>query len=211
MAAGRILARRYAEQVERHGNVAEGFYWPDDVGRAVRNDVMLDLIDPRLDAPVVLVDLGCGAGDLLRHIKASGRQDIIDRGVDSSAAAIAAARAIYPDEEFVHLDLADPGVRLEDLAGDYLVANDVFTVQFEASQAEMWDFLATTVTGIWPHVRRGIAFNVMSTAVDWERDDLFHVSMDDVAKMLHGLAGRRVRFRADYGLYEYTAYATKPN
>jgi hypothetical protein len=52
-----------------------------------------------------------------------------------------------------------------------------------------------------------MAFNVMSKAVDWERDDLFHVSMDRLATLLHGLAGRRIVFRADYGLYEYTAYA----
>jgi hypothetical protein len=30
--------------------------------------------------------------------------------------------------------------------------------------------------------------------------------MDEAARLLHELAGRRVRFRADYGLYEYTTY-----
>ena len=49
----------------------------------------------------------------------------------------------------------------------------------------------------------------MSKIVDWERDDLFHLPMDDAARLLHRLAGRHVRMRADYGLYEYTAYAYK--
>lgn len=71
----------------------------------------------------------------------------------------------------------------------------------------MWSFLTSTIERVWPQVRRGIAFNVMSKVVDWERDDLFHVPMDDLARLLHRLSGRNVRFRADYGLYEYTAYA----
>ena len=49
----------------------------------------------------------------------------------------------------------------------------------------------------------------MSKVVDWERDDLFHASMDDMARVLHRLAGRRVRMRADYGLFEFTCYAYK--
>src|SRR5262245_20475143 len=49
----------------------------------------------------------------------------------------------------------------------------------------------------------------MSKIVDWEREDLFHLPMDEAPRFLHGLAGRRVQFRADYGLYEYTAYAYK--
>jgi hypothetical protein len=49
----------------------------------------------------------------------------------------------------------------------------------------------------------------MSPIVDRERDDLFHVSYDRLAAFLHALAGRSIGFRADYGLYEYMAYATK--
>jgi dTDP-4-amino-4,6-dideoxygalactose transaminase len=68
-------------------------------------------------------------------------------------------------------------------------------------------FLEATVRAAWGRVRRGLAFNVMSRHVDWEREDLFHASMDDMAALLHSLAGRRVRIRADYGLYEFTCLA----
>ena len=62
---------------------------------------------------------------------------------------------------------------------------------------------------LWSVVRKGLAFNVMSKHVDWERDDLFHVPMDRVAALMHRLAGRNVTLRADYGLYEYTCYGYK--
>jgi hypothetical protein len=43
--------------------------------------------------------------------------------------------------------------------------------------------------------------------VDWERDDLFHVSFDVMAKFLTAELTRNFIFRQDYGLYEYTVYA----
>ncbi|MEZ5287330.1 MAG: hypothetical protein R2712_21510 [Vicinamibacterales bacterium] len=89
------------------------------------------------------------------------------------------------------------------------MANGVFTGRHGVSHADMWRFLESVIRTVWPHVRRGLAFNVMSTVVDWTRDDLFHVPMDEVARLLHELAGRRVWMRADYGLYEYTAFATR--
>src|SRR6185436_16157292 len=84
-----------------------------------------------------------------------------------------------------------------------------FTVKADLTSEQMWSFMESTLRHVWPYVRRGVAFNLMSKIVDWEREDLFHVGFDDCARFLQQLAGRRVRFRADYGLYEYTAYAYK--
>ena len=73
----------------------------------------------------------------------------------------------------------------------------------------MWSFMTATLERVWPFVRHGLVFNVMSTAVDRQRADLFHVSYDRLARFLHDLAGRSIGFRADYGLYEFMAYASK--
>ena len=54
--------------------------------------------------------------------------------------------------------------------------------------------------------RVGIAFNVMSKRVDWEREDLFHWGFDEMAEAIAGRLSRHIRIRADYGLYEYTVY-----
>jgi dTDP-4-amino-4,6-dideoxygalactose transaminase/SAM-dependent methyltransferase len=203
------LLRYFDERLSERGDTAQGAYWPNEPDRRTRFDVMLDVV-PRDAGPVVLCDLGCGTGELLGHIKKLRRRDIDYVGVDRSAAALTFARAKFPDERFVQIDVNAPGEQLDDLACDYLVANGLFTVKFDLSHEEMWSFLVTTIERVWPLVRKGLAFNVMSKVVDWERDDLFHLPLDDAARLLHRLAGRRIRFRADYGLYEYTAYAYKP-
>ena len=204
-----FLLRYCDEHLAEHGDTAMGAAWPNEKDRQTRFAVMLDVLQRRTETPVVLCDLACGTGELLAHIRSRGIEGIRYIGVDRSERALSFARAKFPDETFLEMDVNAPDADLERIECDYLVANGLFTVKRELTQGQMWSFLENTVRNVWPHVRRGIAFNVMSKVVDWEREDLFHVPMDDLARLLHGLAGRRVRMRADYGLYEYTAFAFK--
>jgi dTDP-4-amino-4,6-dideoxygalactose transaminase len=205
-----ILLRFFDRRLAERGDTPEGAYWPNQHDRLTRFDVMLDVIRCPPGTPTVLCDLGCGTGELLGHIRRRGLRDITYIGIDRSTAALDLARAKFPDATFIALDVNAPDAVLEPIACDYLVANGLFTAKFDLSQQQMWEFLIATIGRVWPQVRRGLAFNVMSKVVDWERDDLFHLPMDDAARLLHGLAGRHVRMRADYGLYEYTAYAYRP-
>ena len=204
------LVDHYDRRLIECGDTAQGAFWPNEADRLTRFDVMLDVIQGDAGRRVVLCDLGCGTGELLAHIRNRGLNAIDYIGADRSRIALAHARAKFPGEKFIALDVNAPGANLDEIACDYLVADGVFTAKFDLSHDEMQKFLTSTIERVWPKVRRGIAFNVMSKVVDWERDDLFHLPMDDAARLLHRLAGRRVRFRADYGLYEYTAYAFKP-
>lgn len=201
-----ILAR-YDQALGEFGDTPQGAMWPDAAGRATRYDVMLDLLDRRPAGALVLCDLGCGTGGLLARIRERAMTGITYIGIDRSGMALEHARRKFPGIAFHQLDVNSPDADLGLVDCDYLVANGLFTVKHDLSQAQMRAFVESTISTVWPRVRRGLAFNVMSKAVDWERDDLFHAPMDDMAALLHGLAGRRVRLRADYGLYEYTCYA----
>lgn len=206
---GDALLAHYDSRLQQHGDTARGADWPDEEGRRVRFDVMLDVIQLRRREPIVVCDLGCGTGELLAHIRRRGLDNVSYVGVDRSARALEIARGKFPGAEFIQIDVNDSNASVARLTCDYLVANGLFTVKAGLSDQEMWAFLTSTLRAVWPQVRRGVAFNVMSKAVDWERDDLFHVSADALLRMLHDLAGRHLRLRADYGLYEYTAYAFK--
>jgi hypothetical protein len=59
---------------------------------------------------------------------------------------------------------------------------------------------------IFPFVGKGLAFNVMSKHVDWERDDLFHLPLDVLADFLTKNLTRNYIIRNDYGRYAYTVY-----
>ena len=49
----------------------------------------------------------------------------------------------------------------------------------------------------------------MFKLVDWERDDLFHVSIDELGWFLKNNLSRNFVIRNDYKLYEYTTYVYK--
>ena len=56
------------------------------------------------------------------------------------------------------------------------------------------------------HARIGVAFNVITKQVDWERDDVFHLPVDDLLTFLAHRVSRHVHIRHDYGPYEYKVY-----
>lgn len=201
----------YDQGLDIFGDTARGAGWPNDSDRDKRFDVILDIITANFsDRSLVLCDLGCGTGELYRRIRERRLDHIVYKGVDASEIALGYARSKFPDITFHCFSaLTAETATLQRLACDVLVANGLFTVKSQSSQADMWDFMTGTLQRAWPLVGRGLIFNVMSKVVDWERDDLFHVSYDELARFLHDLAGRAIGFRADYGLYEFMAYALK--
>ncbi len=202
------LADHYDSALRAHGDTARGADWPNQQDRELRFEVMLDLLRGDDSPAIELLDFACGSGDLLRHLTERPLPGLSYRGADISADALALARAKFPGAPFTRIDIlkaSDDEVAA--LAADYCVIDGLFTVKADLTDDEMWSFLTTVVTRLWGVTRKGIAFNVMSKQVDHERSDLFHLSFDRAAGFLHGLAGRSIAFRADYGLYEYTCYA----
>ncbi len=92
---------------------------------------------------------------------------------------------------------------------DFIIMNGIFTVKIDLNYNSMKEFYETFIKNIWPQVNHGIAFNVMSSHVDYERDDLFQLPHDALAAFITKNLSRNYIIRNDYGLYEYTAYVFK--
>jgi hypothetical protein len=84
--------------------------------------------------------------------------------------------------------------------------NGVFTEKRGLTFDEMFAYLERTLSAVFAKAEMGVAFNVMSKHVDWERDDLFHLPFDTLARFLIESLTRNFVIRSDYGLYEYTTY-----
>ena len=50
--------------------------------------------------------------------------------------------------------------------------NGVFTEKRELTFEEMWDYFTQIITKVYSLCKKGVAFNVMSKQVDWERGGL---------------------------------------
>jgi SAM-dependent methyltransferase len=194
--------------LEKYGDNYLGVGWTKKKKYAdTRYRVMLEVIKQDTSGKVRLLDFGCGASHLYEYILEHGFKNIEYSGLDVSEKFINLSRKKFPAINYYHLDiLADPD-KLPDV--DYIVLNGVFTVKSALSFEDMLQYFKTVIGNVFSKAYKGIAFNVMSKQVEWEREDLFHVPFDLLASFLTNNISRNFVFRHDYGLYEYTTYVYK--
>lgn len=204
----RLLQAHYESCLNEFGVTPLGVDWPNARDLEVRFATQLGVLDavpPDSHAPVLL-DLGCGPGLLLDYLTASGRTELIQyRGIDISPTMIDAAKSRWPLHAFEARNiLTDP---LPPQSVDVVLMNGVLTERQGIPRERMVEMAEALIISAFRSARHGVVFNSMSKHVDWERDDLFHWSFDEVAAFLKRAVTPHIRFRADYGLYEFTTFA----
>lgn len=205
-AAGYLdIVAHYEACLAAHGDTHRGVDWPDADDAAKRYEVMLGLLEhPRRPPGPTLLDLGCGAAHLLEHLRRVGPDDVRYLGADISPRFIELCQRKFPGESFTLVDVLREPEQMP--VADFVVANGVFTEKRSLSWEAMWEHTRRMITALFHGARIGLAFNVMSHHVDWQRDDLFHLPFDTLAAFLRATVSRHFLIRADYGLYEYTVY-----
>jgi len=179
------IISHYEPCLRRHGDTHLGVDWPKEEDADTRYQVMLEVIKRGAkDAPpkVTLLDFGCEASHLYEYMLKKQINGVDYSGLDLSDEFIRLSKAKFPNLTYYHADI------LEDTSAlpffDYIVLNGVFTLKCDLSFPEMLEFFQKTVRRTFQRARVGIAFNVMSKQVDWERHDLFHLPLDTLASFL---------------------------
>lgn len=199
------IVKHYENCFKVYGDNHKGVDWPNESDALTRYAVMAGLLNK--EQSITLLDLGCGAGHFLTFLEQAAQMDNITyTGADLSEVFIDHCQAKFPERQWIQLDLLHDNVPTK---YDYIIMNGLFTEKLEASFDEMWQFFTQMLIKAWDITNIGMAFNVMSTQVDWQREDLFHVPMDLMGDFLHKNVSRNFTIRRDYGLYEYTVYVFK--
>jgi SAM-dependent methyltransferase len=189
----------------RYGDTYRGMGWtktPESAAR--RHDVMLDVLRPERSNHVSLLDFGCGTSQLLDRIRARNLRGIEYVGLDASERLLAVARTKFPEVRYLHANSPAEWRAVGEF--DYVVASGVFTTRIGLSYDEALAYFQSTVVQLFTITRVGVAVNLMSSHVDWQRDDLFHLALDTFAAFAIANLSRQLVIRHDYGLYEYTGY-----
>jgi SAM-dependent methyltransferase len=199
------IIRHYEVCFEKHGPTHRGADWPNAEDLAIRFEVMLGVVRDVGPKPASLLDLGCGPALLLDFLRDTNRLEQFNyQGIDLSPAMITAANTRWPGHHFECRDILSDPMPTE--AFDYVIMNGVLTEKVGLTQEVMSQYAQRIIASAYDMARVGIAFNVMSAHVDWQRDDLFHWPFDEMAAFLKKRCSRHFMIRADYGLYEYTVY-----
>lgn len=194
----RIIAR-YNERLSALGETAEALGWRNTAQQHLRFRILAEMGDcSNRD----VLDVGCGFGDLLDYLEAAGAHGVRYTGTDLNPALIEIARQRHPGADF------RTTTELAQFAGesqDYVFLSGLFNFRIADNTA----FMHETVRQSFRIARRGVAFNLLGSYVDFKEEHLFYHREEDVFAFAKSLT-RFVTLRADYPLYEFTIYLHKP-
>ena len=199
------IKAHYEDCLGQYGPTYKGMDWPVAADVERRFKVMLEVLGHDRNEPVSLLDLGCGVGFLIDHLQKHCLGDSIEyTGIDISSKMIKQARKRHSNFRFECRDVLH--CQLPEKSVDYIIMNGLLTEKLTLSYPVMEKFAVEMIKTAYSACTKGIAFNVMSSNVDWCRLDLFHWPLDRAVELLSKKCTRNMVFRMDYSLYEYTAY-----
>lgn len=202
------ITKHYENCLKKFGDNHKGVDWPNSEDAKLRYRVMLEIIP--VGQKCSILDFGCGTAHLYEFIINNNYKNIQYSGLDISKNFIKVCINKFPEVPFCQIDILDDNAEID--IYDYIILNGVFTEKRELTFDEMFNYFRKMIKRIFLRSRYGIAFNVMSKHVDWEREDLFHLPFDMLVSFLKEEISRHFVIRNDYGLYEYTVYVyKKPN
>ena len=197
------LKEKYRAWLQEHGDTPQGVGWTKPEEAPVRYRVMMEVIR---EWPASILDFGCGTAALLDHIKALGLTAVDYYGLDILPEAIEMARTKHPEAKLFCADILKDDAVLDSCPVDYVTINGVLTYKYTSSFDDMWGFAQAIISRLFKKARKGLAANFMSKAVDWERDDLFHMPVELIANFVTRNLTKYYVIRHDYKRYEYTLY-----
>lgn len=201
---GVFIGEQYAECLKVFGDTYQGVHWPSAQDVPIRYQIMSEVVRSNHNENVSLLDFGCGAGHYFEYLQKQERPWLNYSGLDISKDFIELCQKKFPQQTFYHLNINESDGELP--LFDYVVMNGVFTVKWQLGHDEMFAHVQKTIKNIFEKTRAGLAVNFLSTHVDWQRSDLFHLEFDKLAAFIKEELSRNFVIRQDYGLYEYTAY-----
>jgi SAM-dependent methyltransferase len=192
------VAKLYEDSLAQHGESSCGVGWRDDAGHAMRFDQLMRVIKSRQDS-LEINELGCGYGAFYEHLLARGVPVSQYCGVDISAEMIERARLRLKD---VSAEVAIGAELTRD--ADYSFASGIFNVRLSCVDAEWRDHILLTLSNLASRSRRGFAFNLLSTYVDWRAERLFYGDPLFFFDYCKRHFSRYVTLVHDYPLWEWT-------
>ena len=193
------VARLYSESLAEHGPSSRAVGWKDEASQRLRFEQLLKVVEPG-DGAVTVADLGCGYGAMFDFL-AERLGDRLDRyvGYEISPEMLEAARGRVRDPRAAFVAAARPTEPV-----DYGFACGPFNVKLEASDEEWEAEVRDALHALAAASRRGLAFNLLTSHVDWREPHLFYADPARFAEFAHRELGVSVELLEDYGLYEWT-------
>jgi 2-polyprenyl-3-methyl-5-hydroxy-6-metoxy-1,4-benzoquinol methylase len=211
-----LLKSYHTEVFSKHGATARGVDWNDESELRHRYKKMLQVLDMDFYAGSEnpsLLDVGCGWGGLAAAIKDLGLE-VDYHGIDVVEAMVRHGRDEHPEFTFSSGDILETSGTEE---YDFLVCNGILTQKHDFSIPEMERYAKEVITRMYALCRHGIAFNMMSTRVNFTVGNLYYQNPVELLGWLLTEVSPRVTLDHGYSslasgigkYYDFTVYVYK--
>lgn len=201
-----LVKQDFQKRFKQFGDSPQAMHWLDKISQEKRFQILIE-ISNQLNS---VIDVGCGTGHLYKYLlkkRFKGKY----LGLDFVPDFIHFAKNTY------HLD-QNAKFRIFDLRKDrfpqnydYLILSGVFNNKMSDNK----NFMLDTITKMFQASKKGIAFNAMSTYVDYCANDLYYSNPLEVFDFCKKNLTKKVTLRHDYMTkknsipYEYAIYLYK--
>nr|VFJ94461.1 MAG: Methyltransferase domain-containing protein [Candidatus Kentron sp. LFY] len=201
-----ILSDHYRKTFREYGATSKGVDWGDkECSAKLRQEVMLEVIKKNNQHSTIL-DVGCGYGALADAIQEK-QLSLSYTGIDIVHEMVREGKRRHPNYSFVCGDILNTDMGKY----DYVVCNGILTQKLKTSILEMNEFAQSLVKLMYGICKIGIAFNLMTTYVNFQRDNLYYRNPSEMLSWCMSELTPHVRLNCAYDLwYEYTVYLYKP-
>lgn len=189
-----LLLDLYDRSLKEFGDTAEAVHWRE-LSQRYRFKVLTDIADLEMAS---ILDYGCGKGDLYQYLLESGFRGSY-AGFDINPELIALARRKFPRLRFEVCDIEQQAL---DELYDYVLISGVFNNRTSDNEQT----LRSVLTRCFPLARRGLAFNAISTYVNFRQPEMFYASPEEIFHFCMVQLSPSVTLRHDAIPYNFTMY-----
>jgi len=187
----------YEERYKSYGYDIRTVGWRDWPQQELRFRILTEPFD--LNGKSVL-DVGCGFGDLYNYLKKHFRL-VKYTGVDIAPSLIKDAKKRHPGARFAVTDILKGDCKDR---YDYIFLSGAFNHRISNNIV----FAKKMIKKMFEISREGIAFNMLSTYVDYTKPINYHYSPEEFFGYAKTLS-RFVNLKHDYPLWEFTIHIIK--
>lgn len=192
----------YNNRYQEQGDDVSSVGWRDKASQWLRFDMLFRDYDPR---GKIILDVGCGFGDLFAFLTEKYGADFQYIGLDISSSLIEQAKVkyaaknatFYQGELFSFKSLHSEPV-------DYIVESGMLSFKIENNN----DYAQQIMNEMFALASEGIALNFLTDNVDYQLEKNHHFSTQDVMTWASKLSNNFVLYH-DYPLWEFTAKILK--
>jgi len=200
------LKENYKLLYKKYGTSANAMQWADAKSQYRRFEILCQ-VSTEINS---VIDIGCGVGELLNYLLGSGFKGKY-LGIDFVEEFIEHAQnrySDYPDIGFICADVANYKLPKK---YDFVVLSGVFNNKMAKNE----QFMISTINELFEVCKVSIAFNAMSTYVDYQDDHLYYADPLSIFDYCKKHLTRKITLRHDYLVkdnsipFEYTMYLYK--